>query len=175
MAKIGHNKPPVGEELLVIVQEQRAIELEMEKKEEELAVLKEKHKQYAEEILPEKMEEIGITEFKTPEGLKVKVKEEIRAHITKENKPKSHDWLEKNGHGGIIKMNVMVPFSKGEYEKARELVKILETSHDRLSTVDRSVHHQTLLAFIKEQLADGKDIPIDVFGILKQRVAKIKE
>jgi hypothetical protein len=37
------------------------------------------------------------------------------------------------------------------------------------------VHWQTLVAWVREQLGEGVDLPRDTFGIFRQRVAKIKD
>jgi hypothetical protein len=82
------------------------------------------------------------------------------------------DWLRGNNAGDLIKSNVEVQFSKGEDEACNEFTKELR---ERNLFYRRAVgvHHGRLNSFIKEQLADGKDVPHDLFKIYVGRKAKL--
>lgn len=167
---VGHNNSP---EITLLAETQLKLQEKVEKLEEDLKKAKENLREYSEKLLPEKMEELGFTEFTTSSGISVQVKEVIRASLSVENRPKGHRWLEENGFGGIIKSTVIVPYNRDEIQQANALVEELKL-RQRLAGLERKVEPMTLVAFIKEQLAQGKDIPLDIFGVLRQRVAKIE-
>jgi hypothetical protein len=126
----------------------------------------------SEVALPEKMEALGMETFTTTSGLKVKIKETIRASIPKENPTASLNWLRENGHGGVIKRTVKLEFGKGKDEQADEIVQTLRTGGYDVSD-EANVHFMTLGALAKELLTSGQDMPADLFGIHRQRVSKI--
>ncbi len=125
----------------------------------------------AERQVPELMDQIGIGEFKTTSGLKITVSETIRASIPKAKAPLAFAWLKANGHAAMIKRVVQVAFGKGEDERADEL---REKLAGEFSVEDKaSVHPSTLAAFVREKLRDGEEVPLDLFGVHRQRVSKI--
>lgn len=167
-----HNNPDEMAQVAILAEEQWAAEEKVAKLEAELAAAKEALKEISEKKLPELMETLGISSYKTTSGLEVDVKEVIRAHISEENKPSAFGWLEANESGGIIKSEVVSSFGRDEIDKAKELVDYL-LKQNRPAAIKRSVHAQTLMAYVRERLAAGKDIPIDLFGVLRQRVSKV--
>lgn len=115
-------------------------------------------------------------ELTLPDGRVIKVAEHIRASIGGERAGPALAWLAKNGHGSIIKRQFIVEFGKNQEEFAQKFEKELKDRPERLNVKRKnSVHPQTLLSWIKEQLASGKDIPKETFGIFRQRIAEIKD
>jgi len=174
---IGHNSAiALKNEVVELAQEQLKLEQKVERLEEELKSVKEELRVLATEKLPEKMEELGITEFTTPDKMKIKLKEGVDSYVSEERREQANEWLEKNGHGGLIKTEVIVSFGKNEVELAHKLAKELQAQH-RNATFKRSVHPMTLKAFVREQVAEGKDIPIETFGIrqIKESIITLKK
>jgi len=124
-----------------------------------------------EQTIPEYMaDELGLEEVKTRAGLMVKVTKSIRASMGK-HKSQCLAWLEKNGHGGLIKRSVAVAFNRDEQESAAALAAKLSTDYD--VRTDMKVEASTLAAFVREQLEAGIDVPSDIFGIFEQRKVKV--
>lgn len=125
--------------------------------------------------LPEKMDELGMEEFKTRSGLHIRIKEAIRTSIPKTRQAEAFEWLRQNGYGGLIKRIVAVKFGKGEDEVAEKLARDLARDLANGREVDdtASVHPSTLLSFVTEQLANGVDLPLDLFGVHRQRTSVI--
>lgn len=139
----------------------------------QLAKAQERLKDISERQFPEAMEQIGMTDFTTKTGLKVFLDETVRASVSKDMKERAWAWLRANGHAALLKRKIMVEFGKGEDVKAEDLKKTLSSAFD--GVVDEiNVHHSTLAAFVREQLKKGKEIPLDVFGVYKQRITKIE-
>jgi hypothetical protein len=123
--------------------------------------------------IPEIMGTLGMEEFKLTDGSVVSVKADIKCGITEVNKPAAFAWLEKEHFDGIIKTNVAAQFGKGEMEKAKEALELLEKAGFS-GSMDRSIHSATLKSFVKERLENGDNIPVDTFGIFEFKMAKIK-
>lgn len=123
--------------------------------------------------IPEIMSTLGMEEFKLTDGSVVSVKEDIKCGITEANKPSAFAWLEEKNFDGIIKTKVATDFGKGEIEKAKEVMALLEQAGFH-GSMDRSIHPATLKSFVKERLENGDAIPIDTFGIFEFKMAKIK-
>lgn len=126
------------------------------------------------EDLPELMAEIGITSVKLDSGDVIEIREDCDAKITEANKPKALHWLLKNNFGGIIKTQVNIAFGKGEHEKADAAYQMLRQSFDKDVSLEEGVHPQTLKAFVKERLAAGDPLPLDLFGVYPYKKAVVK-
>jgi len=137
-----------------------------------LAAAKEKARQLHEESVPSAMQELGVEKMTLDTGETLKVSQEVYASIPNENKRNAHDWLNTNGFGGLIKLEVAVNYGKGEQEVALALFKEL---HERGLQADLAefVHASTLKAFLKEQIAKGAQVPLDLFGARAVFCAKI--
>jgi hypothetical protein len=125
----------------------------------------------AEVAIPELMEELGIEDFTTTSGVKISVKEKVRASIIAAQKAAAFRWLRENGHEALIKRKIEVQFGMGEDAQAQEALAALG---DLPVKDDSSVHAQTLAKFVRELLAEGKDVPEEMFSVHKQRVSNIK-
>lgn len=136
---------------------------------------KENERRLREESIPLFMLEIEAKELTLQNGDKVSVKSDVYASVPEANKQAVFSWLEKHEFDGIIKTEVAVQFGKGEIDKAKALMaRIMENEDEGLvPTLSESVHPQTLKAFLREQIAKGTDIPLDLFGARPVEVAKI--
>jgi len=167
--------PSAGGELAQLQElatQQARLEAIVAKIENDLSIARENLRDLAERQLPELMDQVGMSELKTDVGLTVKVSETIRASITKAKAPYAFEWLRENGHGSLIKRQVSVTFGKGEDEKAEALREELVESHyhpDEKVTV----HASTLSSFVREKLEAGEDLPLDLLGVHRQRIAKL--
>lgn len=103
-------------------------------------------RQLSQHDLPERMREIGLTEFTLEQGGKVSVKHRVKASLTAAKKEEGLGWLRDNGFGDLI--------------KAR--------------TIEEGVHANTLTAFCKEQLSMGKPLPTTLFGVYEFDETTIK-
>jgi hypothetical protein len=143
-----------------------ALEVQLAEKTDQLNIIKRKS-------MPDIMERLGFESFKMEDGRTIEIEKKINASISAENKPLAFAWLREHNCDGIIKMKVGTDFGKGESDLAEKAIKALrEAGFD--PNVDENVHPATLKAFVREQLEEGTDIPIDVFGIFEFKEAKIK-
>ncbi len=170
---MGHNRPDDLSEVARLAEAQHAAQQRVELLELQLKQAVEALKDISEKKLPAKMDELGLANYKTTTGITVEVSEKIRASLSVENRPKGFSWLENNKFGGMIKSTVVVPFPRDKLEDANKLVDKLRIE-GKLANLERKVEASTLTAFVKEQLTQGKDIPLDVFGVFRQRVATVE-
>lgn len=129
------------------------------------------------DVIPGLMASAGnISEFKTAAGASVTLKDELYASISAANQPAAFAWLEQQGHGGVIKDQFTVALGKGD--RATQQASALQKALESLGIDDyrrkRAVHPQTLQALLREQLAEGVDVPKETFGVYQVRRAKIK-
>ena len=127
----------------------------------------------AEDLLPSAMAEAGMKSFTLENGSKITVKDDIAASIPKDAVGEAYHWLRSNGFGDIIKNTVSVDFNKEEDQHAAELLAYCQ-EHQYPATNKQSVHSATLKAFLKEQMAIGVDIPLELFGAYPFQKAVIK-
>lgn len=122
--------------------------------------------------IPQLMETIGIEEFTTTSGVKLSIKDILRAAPPAARRPEAYKWLEDNGFGDLIKRNIVVGFGRGEEDAAASLVQELDGKG--LRTKDEiKVEAQTLKKWVKDRLAAGEAVPMDLFGVRQFKQAKI--
>lgn len=126
-----------------------------------------------EETIPGTMQELGITSLKLSSGQELTITQEVYASIPVENKDEAFAWLTENGYDGLIKTNVITSYARGQRETALALQDEL-IDRGLQAAFEEKIHPQTLKAFIKEQLRDGKSVPLDVFGARPVMTARIK-
>lgn len=167
---------PTGDrfsEVAELAARQREAEQYVEQCQKELKRAQEQLRDIAEGELPNLMDELGLSEFKTTDGTKIIVSEKIRAGISKDRAPAAMAWLRQHGHSRLIKHTVSVEFDKDEDERAQQLLEELQLGE--FEAEDRQVvHPQTLQAFVRQKLEAGEDVPLELFGVHRQRITKIK-
>lgn len=131
--------------------------------EEDLKAAKEALRKTSDVDLPNAMSEVGLTAFTLTNGHKISIKEEVYASIPKDYQEQAFMWLRDHDFGALIKNQIIAEFGKGEDEAARDAAMLL-AEHGWKPQQKESVHPMTLKAFIREQLAEGHEVPLDFFG-----------
>lgn len=118
----------------------------------------------------------NIEEFKLNDGRKITIKEELYASVTEAKKDEAFKWLEEHGHSAIIKNEMKLALGRGDDadERAKTIITLIEQMGISDYSVKRAVHEGTLKALLKEQLAEGVEIPKETFSVFQQRRALIK-
>jgi len=155
------------------------IKLEELDLEDQLKAKKRERQEYEQNLIPTLMLELDVDEIKTKSGLHVELKKVIRASFPKDpyKIERAFEWLKKNGHDGIIKREFKIQYGRGDEQWAEEFSKWLEERKvDQHASVEqnKTIHASTLKAFVKEQLAEGSDIPLEYFGAFEQKFAEVK-
>lgn len=149
--------------ILDVEGEVESLELALKERKEKLAQLKERE-------LPDLMNQIGLSSFKTADGKKVSVKKDYKNTIV--NEEEAFRWLEETGNSSIIKTELKLNFGKGERELCQEAEKLLSDNNLSFNKKE-GVNAMTLNAFTREQLEHGVQFP-DCFSIYTVNKVTIK-
>ena len=133
-------------------------------------------------VLPEAMELAGLGEYvmQGPQaeaygmaGVKLVVKDDIKASISEENKPEAHEWLRAHGHGGVVKASIIVDVRAMDEE---DLTKLRgELRKFDVDTEDKeAVHPSTLKSLVNELLEAGTTLP-PAISVFQYKKAELKE
>jgi len=175
LADAEEQRGPSDEELNTVsrlAERQREQEEIVAQKERELKEAKRELRHTREVDLPEAMQQAGLSEAALADGSKIKVEEGVDAHVSKDRQAEAFKWLEDNGFGDIIKCEAKVDI--GRDEQLRQVVVDALESAGVEPDVARSVHPQTLKAFVRERVNRGDIMPPeDTFGIFHYRKAKV--
>lgn len=172
----GFEEKPVPTDLLsqisALAAEQKSAELQVALAEDALATAKATLRDIAERRLPELMDAAEMAEFTTRDGIKVSVKEVIRASLPKGREMAAFEWLHTHEHEGLIKNEFKIPLGSGDMELAERLRAALQDLQVEFEQ-KRTIHPATLASFVREQLEAGVAIPLDVFGAARIKSSKI--
>jgi hypothetical protein len=139
-----------------------------------LEIAKVEARKLREVVIPCALQELGVTKLVLDTGETITLSQEVYASIPADKKRYAFEWLVKGGHSGLIKVDVVASFTKGEYQDAHTLREKLAA--DGMPTkLTQTVHPQTLKAFLKEMIAKGTDIPLDLFGAVPVFKVNIKK
>ena len=145
---------------------------QIEKDEESLSLLKHKARDMEERIIPEMMQEAGVSLLKLSDGSTVEVKPFYAAKIPESRVEEAFSWLRGKGFEDIIKNTVTASFNRGQDNEVSELIKVCE-DHGFNYNKKEKVEPMTLKAFVKEQVEGGKQFPFDLFGVYIANKTKI--
>lgn len=129
------------------------------------------------DLIPSLMASAGnIDRFKLADGTDISIKDELYASVSAAKQQEAFAWLEANGHADVIKDELKIALGRGDTAKARAeaLIAAAEAAGISEYSRKRAVHPGTLQALLKEQLAEGVDVPKETFGVYQQRRAVIK-
>jgi len=126
-------------------------------------------------LIPDLLDELGFGGGATDVvvgGWKVELKNELRLSVPKGKMLEACDWFEQHDLGGIVKRHVYANFVVGEEEEAAEALAALQRLRPQ-AALDRRIESGTMKKTIKELLASGEDVPLELFGAYHQRRAKV--
>ena len=126
--------------------------------------------------LPKMFADLGISEFKLSGGDTLKIKDVVAGSLPKdpEKKKAALDWLDKNNCGDLIKTFVELDFAKGEDNRAKNAISILQ-ENGYVPVVDKNVHAQSLCARVRERLKTGEEIDLETIGVYVGKTAEFKK
>ena len=148
-----------------------------------LSELKQQQRQLSEVDVPTKMKDMGMQEFVTDKGVKVKVKSFYTGYIpTLKASAKSPElaerreaclkYLSENGHDSLIKNELAITFSKGQDNEAKSVKADLENKGYPV-TLDPSVNAATLKAHINVIKKDNGEFDDELFNVFYKTDTKL--
>lgn len=148
-------------------------ELDVLKAEAELKKAQDLRKDIEERQIPDAMREAGVEELKLAGGVVIGIEEVLGVTVRKDNKQRVLNWLEKEGHGGIIKRKLSVTFNKDQQDEASNLIKVLVEEHGMPTKEEREYASQTLKKIVRERREAGLPVPDDIINVYSAEKAKI--
>ena len=145
---------------------------QIEKDEESLSLLKQKARDMEERIIPEMMQEAGVSLLKLSDGSTVEVKPFYAAKIPESRIEEAFGYLRSNGFEDLIKNTVTASFGRGQDNQVSELISVCEKFGFNYNKKEK-VEPMTLKAFVKEQVEGGKKLTFDLFGVYIANKTKI--
>ena len=145
---------------------------EIDKLEDKLKTFKTTETTLSEQTIPNLMHKAGVSLIKLKDGSAVEVKPFYAARIPLSKVGEAFTWLRDNGHGDLIKNNVLVTFRRQQDNEAKSLVAELREKGHNVKQAEK-VEPMTLKAFVREQIQDGKNVPADLFGVYVASKTKI--
>ena len=127
------------------------------------------------EMIPETLDELGLSEVTLSDGTKVSLSNFYSCSIKEDKKAAAMNWLRNNDLGDVIKTEVVVPFGKGDVKQAEKTSSEILKKLKLKSTVTYSVHAQTLKKLAREQHEAGKSLPESSFNLYIGRITKLKK
>tara|TARA_R100000544_G_C2206839_1_gene49768 strand:- start:29 stop:589 length:561 start_codon:yes stop_codon:yes gene_type:complete len=155
-----------------MVRQVTALDKDIEAAEVHLKILKEARRTITHDRIPNLMAEMGVEKLEV-EGASVACKPLVHASIPVARRDEAYNWLRQNGLDDIIKNDVVITFGKGEDNVAGNLVGLLQEKGFDPKTKTH-IHASTLKAFVKERVANGRPIDLDMFGAFVSTAAEVK-
>ena len=168
------------EALRLIVRAHRDLIKRIEEQEEQLKQSMKLKWEMESRQLPDLFEEAGVDRVGIPADGNHPAYDAVRspyyhANIPAEQKENAFNWLEREGHGDLIKTVVKVELGRGEREKAKEVETLLQELGVDYSR-DLGVPWNTLTAWLKEQIEKHGNIPpLSLIGGTVATVVRLKE
>lgn len=135
-----------------------------------------KLKQVKEVDLPLALEAAGLEAVTLSDGWQVLVKDFLTANIKEENAAAAFKWLRDNKFGSLIKNTIKVALGKGDDKLAKALAAFMKKQKIPYERRE-AVHPQTLQAFVRESLREGRNLPpsIEVVSVPTTKIVRPKE
>ena len=148
------------------------LQSQLKEKEEAVSLLKNKVRDMEERIIPEMMQEAGVSKIKLKDGTEVEVKPFYAAKIPESRVEEAFSWLRDKGFEDLIKNTVTASFGRGQDNQVSELIGVCEKFGFNYNKKEK-VEPLTLKAFVREQVEGGKELPFDLFGVYIANKTKI--
>jgi len=109
-----------------------------------------------------------------PDGSHLTLQKTIHASIAQKSADDACGWLTTNGHGGMVRLELVMEFGPGQDDAAEVWAKTLALNDNFELRQKRTVNPSTLRAWVRGRLEAGEVIPPSI-DFYVQRIAKIKE
>lgn len=156
----------LAERQLELQEEVNQIELQLKKKAEEL-------KNISQNILPDAMENAGISELKLSNGAKLSLKKDMSIAVPKSRMEDICEWLREQKHDSLILHQLVTEIPKGKDDLAAKAIKLLAPLKLMIQDTE-NVNSTSLKALLKDLRAKGSDVDLGFFGAYEYKKAEIK-
>lgn len=150
--------------------QQLELEQSIALKEAEIEELKGKHKKVSEGAIPELMGALALREIRLQNGLILSIKPYYSGKV---DTPEAFQWLERNGHGDLIRGEVKMSYPKGVDKEVINAILSFIQEQGFVADNKISVHHATLSSWLREMIEGGEQIDRDVLKVTTGFRAKL--
>jgi len=131
-------------------------------------------KHLSEVVIPETLQKANMRSFSLTNGFKLEVKPFVVVTLPKENADIADQWLDENGHSGMVKHHLDIHIPKGTSQKdIEDLKQVLDGLVFEYSD-NKTIHYQTLARWGREMTEENETIPEDIFKVFKGFKTEIK-
>lgn len=124
--------------------------------------------------IPDLMEAMGMQEFTTTSGIKIKVDSKLRVSIPKAQMTHAVKWMDERGYGKLVDREFTIKFGRDDQPWAEKFQRDLNQRKKPLdSSVKQSVHHSRLAKWAKGVMQEGVILPESIFSKFDQKFTKI--
>lgn len=120
------------------------------------------------EDLPSLMKELKMKQFAMEDGTVLGLTMDTKCSVSEDRRPAAFKWCRDNGFGGLIKVEMVLPFGRGDYENAEklrdEIQGLIDANVFELDFpfpeihIAEEIHHSTLKSFVVEQMTELKNL-----------------
>ncbi len=122
------------------------------------------------------MAEVGTTKVQLEDGTSLATSQIVSGSLPKdaEARQEAVNWLREHDGAGLLRTQVIVDLPKGKEgdELARALMALIESS-GHTPRLEAAVHPQSLAAFVRERMRDGKPVEPQKLGVFVADVVKV--
>jgi hypothetical protein len=181
-AEIQHNAPTLAN-IRLKAAEARDLKQACADLEERLERTKEIYNNVIYSELPSMMQAAGMDQLGLPaEGNNPAYDIELKRHITaniaaawpEAQRKAAFAWLKDKGHGDLIKTAITVRLARNSQAMVKRVVAALRKLGVE-PEISETVHNQTLGAWLREEITQGRAPPLDVVGGHLGNVAVLKQ
>ena len=170
--------------LLAAAAELRDTDMAINELEERLAAARKRKNVLQFETLPAMLDNVGFDHIGLPAQDNIPAYDlmlqpyfhaNIAANWAPERRAAAFAALEQNGDGDLIKTQLRISLPRGESELAAKIAELLRLNFNINPEITENVHHQTLTAWLQEQIENGQPLPdLETIGATVGRIARLK-
>lgn len=150
--------------LTTLADELLALRADVAAADEALKRAKATERAMSEGTIPTLMSRLGVRKYELADGTAIEVEMVPTCSISGPKKGPAIEWLDANGHGGLVKTEVSVRLPRDARASVAELVADLQARNLGDVECDAWVEPGTLKSHLKELRAAGIPFPEDLFG-----------
>lgn len=168
------NKPnnEAFSELISLASQQEALTVSIENAKASLKEREAELETIATGKIPQLMKDCNISNLSLTSGKSISIKRSYFAKIPKDKTREAMAWLDANGYSGAVK-RVIAANTPQDENKAKELREFLFDNEIDFN-INENINAQTLKKIVKETMEEGKEIPLEAFGVYVENTSIIK-
>jgi hypothetical protein len=160
-------------EIVKLAEEMIEIDRQIDQLKTMLKTKEDQFKQISSNELPVMMSQVGLSRFALAGGPTIAIKPVLILNVPPQHRMEDVDtWLTKQGHGGMVKTNIEVPFGK-ETSRLLDIKQALDDLKVDYN-IKKTINYMTLNAWGREMEGNNMVIPEDLFNVYRNNITVIE-